>query len=271
MKSALTLTAIVAAASQVVCASVPSKPSLLIVTKTAGYRHDSIPSGIELVTSIANENKWTVTATEDTSIFTAEGLSNYTSLVFIHTTGDFLEVSESEALYQYLINGGSWLGIHAAGDFGNGLPSWYNTLVGGQFAFHPCSPDYTCSDAQRAAYPPSGNIRPDIVTITDSNHSSTVNLPPSHNRVDEWYSYKTNPSQSGNYQVLATLNQTYIDAITPEILRMTPDHPISWYSLFEGQARSWYTGMGHTNESYTEEYFIEHVTGGLKWVVGSEI
>ncbi|KAF2179895.1 hypothetical protein K469DRAFT_594249, partial [Zopfia rhizophila CBS 207.26] len=194
----------------------------------------SIPNGIGLVTSVANKNEWSVTATEDSSIFTAEGLSNYTSLVFIHTTGDFLVDSEYEALYQYLVNGGSWLGIHA-----------------GSFLFSCC-----------------GNIRPDIITIRDSTHPSTVNLPQSHNRTDEWYSYRTNPSQSANYTVLATLNETYIDDITPAYLSMVPDHPISWYSLFEGKARAWYTGMGHTVGTYSEEYFIEHVTKGLEWVVG---
>jgi uncharacterized protein len=68
--------------------------------------------------------------------------------------------------------------------------------------------------------------------------------------------------------VLAVLEETYIDEITPEYLSMKPNHPIAWYSTFEGKARSWYTGMGHTVESYAEPYFVEHVTGGLKWVLG---
>ncbi|RDW63700.1 glycosyl hydrolase-2 [Coleophoma cylindrospora] len=261
--------AFAAAAFQVACALAAKDTSLLVFTKTAGYRHDSIPNGIELVTSIANEKQWAVTATEDSSIFTVEQLSNFTTVVFISTTGNFLATNESDALHQYLQNGGSWLGIHAAGDFGDSMPSWYNTLVGGQFLAHPCWVDAICSAEQKAKYPPYGNIRPDIVTITNATHPSTSNLPAIHNRTDEWYSYKTNPSQSANYHVLATLEETYIDSITPpETLKMTPDHPISWYSLFEGTARAWYTGMGHTNESYSEEYFISHVTGGLEWVTG---
>lgn len=50
---------------------------------------------------------------------------------------------------------------------------------------------------------------------------------------------------------------------------MKPTHPISWYHLFEGKARAWYTGQGHTAETYREDYFIQHVTGGLEWVVGA--
>ncbi|KAI3400935.1 hypothetical protein diail_1142, partial [Diaporthe ilicicola] len=114
-----------------------------------------------------------------------------------------------------------------------------------------------------------GTVRPDIVTIRDSTHPSTLDLPQVHNRTDEWYSYRTNPSQSPEYTVLATLSETYIDDITPAYLSMEPDHPISWYHLFEGKARAWYTGMGHSADAYSEDYFVKHVTGGLEWVVGS--
>ncbi|KAH6671496.1 PKD domain-containing protein [Plectosphaerella plurivora] len=242
---ALGVTAALAQASE-------SDRSLLLFSKTAGYRHASIANAIELVTSISSENGWAVTTTEDSSVFLSEGLSKYSSLVFLHTTGDFATNEEFEGLHQYLLNGGSWLGIHAAGDFGNNTPAWYNTLVGGQLE----------------RYPTGGNLRPDIVTIQDITHPSTMKLPVSQNRTDEWYSYRTNPSQSPLYTVLAVLEETYIDEITPEYLSMQPDHPISWHSTFEGKARSWYTGMGHTVESYVELYFVEHVTGGLKWVLG---
>lgn len=74
----------------------------------------SIPNAIDLVTSIANKNGWPVTATEDSSVFTTPGaLDNYTTMAFLHTTGDFLVEAEFDGLYQFLINGGSWLGIHS--------------------------------------------------------------------------------------------------------------------------------------------------------------
>lgn len=34
-------------------------------------------------------------------------------MAFLHTTGDFLVEAEFDGLYQFLINGGSWLGIHS--------------------------------------------------------------------------------------------------------------------------------------------------------------
>lgn len=114
-----------------------------------------------------------------------------------------------------------------------------------------------------------GNIRPDRINITDTTHPSTRDLPTSVVRTDEWYTYKTNPSSSSNYTILAELQEEYIDSITPDILRMAGSHPIAWYSTFEEKARAWYTGMGHTAESYAEEYFINHLTGGLEWATGT--
>lgn len=34
-------------------------------------------------------------------------------MAFLHTTGDFLVEAEFDGLYQFLVNGGSWLGIHS--------------------------------------------------------------------------------------------------------------------------------------------------------------
>lgn len=105
------------------------------------------------------------------------------------------------------------------------------------------------------------------MTVHDPTHRSTYRLPTSYNRTDEWYSYRQNVALDPEYTVLVTINETYIDDITPSYLSMKPVHPISWYHLFAGKARAWYTGMGHTVDSYSDEYFIDHVTGGLEWVV----
>ena len=45
------------------------------------------------------------------------------------------------------------------------------------------------------------------------------------------------------------------------------DHPISWYHYFEG-GRAWYTGMGHTESSYSEPLFLDHLLGGILYAAG---
>lgn len=38
-------------------------------------------------------------------------------MAFLHTTGDFLVEAEFDGLYQFLVNGGSWLGVHSGSLF----------------------------------------------------------------------------------------------------------------------------------------------------------
>jgi PKD repeat protein len=45
------------------------------------------------------------------------------------------------------------------------------------------------------------------------------------------------------------------------------DHPISWCHRYEG-GRSWYTGMGHTNESFAEANYLKHILGGIEVSAG---
>jgi hypothetical protein len=48
---------------------------------------------------------------------------------------------------------------------------------------------------------------------------------------------------------------------------MGADHPMSWCKPYDG-GRSWYTGMGHNQEAYSEPLFQQHVLGGIRWALG---
>src|SRR5205085_2006836 len=43
-------------------------------------------------------------------------------------------------------------------------------------------------------------------------------------------------------------------------------NPVSWAHEFEG-GRVFYTAMGHTAESYADKDFLNHLAGGLAWVM----
>ena len=45
------------------------------------------------------------------------------------------------------------------------------------------------------------------------------------------------------------------------------DHPIAWCHDYDG-GRSWYTGGGHTRESYGEPLFMQHILGGIEYATG---
>ena len=66
----------------------------------------------------------------------------------------------------------------------------------------------------------------------------------------------------GDVHVLATLDESTYSGGTNGF-----DHPISWYQYFEG-GRSWYTGLGHTEGTYSEPLFRQHLLGGILFAAG---
>ena len=46
------------------------------------------------------------------------------------------------------------------------------------------------------------------------------------------------------------------------------EHPIAWYHDYDG-GRAWYTGGGHTDESYSEELYLKHVLAGIEYAIGN--
>lgn len=218
----------------------PGKKRILVFSKTAGFRHESIKEGKLALIKLGQENNFQVDTTEAASIFTENNLKNYSAVVFLSTTGDVLNYKEQLAFERYIQAGGGFVGIHAASDTEYEWP-WYVKLVGGNFASHP--------DQQDA-----------MIHVVDKNHSSTEFLPATWKRFDEWYNLKNiNPS----VKILANLDEkTYKGG------EMGENHPIAWHHEFEG-GKAFYTALGHTKESYSEPLFLKHILGGINYSIGS--
>ena len=75
---------------------------VLVFSKTAGFRHDSIAQGIALVDSIGAANGLTVDKTEDASDFTAANLAQYKAVIWLSTTGDVLNDAQQAAFEGYI-------------------------------------------------------------------------------------------------------------------------------------------------------------------------
>ncbi|WP_454084924.1 ThuA domain-containing protein [Georgenia sp. Marseille-Q6866] len=222
-----------------------SEFSALVFSRTAGFRHGSIEEGVAAIQQLGADNGFTVEHTEDAADFTEENLADYDVVVWLSTTGDVLDDEQQAAFEQYIQNGGGYAGIHAASDTEYDW-AWYGELVGAYFAGHPPgTPDGT-------------------VDVADRVHPSTAHLPFEWDRTDEWYSYE--PNVRGEVHVLATLDETSYDAGD---LAMGSDHPIAWCHDYDG-GRSWYTGGGHTEASFAEPAFLEHILGGIRTAAGVE-
>ena len=217
-----------------------SLPRILVFSRTMGFRHQSIPDGIRAIGDLGT-GRWSVDATEDPAAFTVDNLRRYRAVVFLSTTGNVLDDAQQKAFEEYFRAGNGWVGIHAAADTEYDWP-WYGKLVGAWFKGHPRNQQAT-------------------VNVEDRTHRSTAMLPAEWKRLDEWYSFRSNPRS--DVHVLASLDEKTYD---PEKVAMG-DHPIAWYHDFDG-GRAWYTALGHTKESYSETLFLQHVREGIEWAAG---
>ncbi|WP_455771789.1 ThuA domain-containing protein [Streptomyces niveus] len=213
---------------------------VLVFSKTAGFRHDSIEAGTAALKELGESTGITVESTEDAGAFTAEKLADYDAVAFLSTTGDVLNAEQQTAFEEYVAGGGGYLGIHAAADTEYEW-EFYGGLVGAYFDSHPA-------------------IQPATVKVEDHEHPATAHLQDTWDRTDEWYNYRTNPRDQA--RVLASLDESSYEGGN-----MGGDHPIAWCQTYEG-GRSFYTGGGHTKESYAEPAFRDHLLGGLKYATG---
>ncbi|MBM7518550.1 ThuA domain-containing protein [Nocardioides nitrophenolicus] len=213
----------------------------LLFSKTAAFRHGNIGTGITAIQQLGVDHGFTVDATEDAGAFTDANLAQYDVVIWLSTTGDVLNEAQQGAFERYIQGGGGYAGIHAASDTEYDWP-WYGQLVGSYFQGHP---------------PGTPNA---TVKVEDPAHPSTEGMAPTWNRTDEWYNYRTNPR--GAVHVLASLDET-----TYSGGNMGVEHPISWCQDYDG-GRSWYTGMGHTDQSFADPQFLDHILGGIRTAAG---
>lgn len=213
---------------------------VLVFSKTAGFRHDSIPAGIDALRGLGQEQGFTVTATEDATVFSPDNLSGYEAVVFLSTTGDVLNGTQQDALQSYVDSGGGYVGVHAAADTEYDWP-YYGQLVGAWFKSHPA-------------------IQQATVVNEDRTHPATSHLGATWTRTDEWYNYRANP-RSGVHVLQSLDESTYSGG------EMAGDHPITWCHA-QGQGRSFYTGLGHTAESYADPDFRTLLLGAVRWAAG---
>ncbi|KAB5550806.1 ThuA-like domain-containing protein [Coniochaeta sp. 2T2.1] len=243
---------------------------VLVFSKTAGFRHESIPAGIAAFQRLADESQtaesnqplaFTVTATEDASVFSDAGLSKFGVIVLLQASGDFLDATQLEALKRFVRARGGIVGVHCAS---TGMPSdpWYGRMIGAVFTDHPV--------------PQHG-----VVTVNDPNHviirgtigkgkgtwHTSDELPQQTSAgagvrwecFDEWYNYAQNPRSVGNIHVLYSVDET-----TYEGGKHGQDHPIAWCQEFEG-ARIFYTALGHFDEAYSDEAFVGQLANAIAW------
>lgn len=234
-----------ASASLAASPAAAAQKKVLLFSHSTGYRHASIEPGVAALKQLGQQKKLDVVASEDPNVFSEAGLKGVDAIIFLSTSTDpkkpeseWFQGARRTALQNFVRRGGGVVAIHAASD-SHYHWDWYQRMIGGHFASHPEGT-------------PEGEIH-----VEDRNHPSTAKLPARVKRVDEWYYFDDyNPKM----KLLVTLDPKSIGQ------KDVNPNPVSWAHEYEG-GRVFYTAMGHTPESFRETNFLEHIAGGLTWVM----
>lgn len=216
---------------------------ILIFSKTNGYRHTSISSGLKMLYDQSKKQNWIITATEDSTVMNDDFLSGFDVAIFLNPTGDAIGDAGQVAFEKFMKTGKGFVGIHAASDFEYNWP-FYGNLVGAYFLTHP--------PAQKAT-----------IIFEDTSHPAMKPFKgmKSYTTFDEWYSFKKNPRP--NVHVLAHLDENTIKKSNNDTWKMN-DHPVIWWNDKNGM-RSFYTVFGHPAEAFQDEKVVDHITIAINW------
>jgi uncharacterized protein len=209
---------------------------VLMVTATAAFRHDAIPTARQAMARLAGGGEISVTNTEDVSTLVRSTLDGYDVLFFALTSGELpLSVAQKNAIVGFVSGGKGFLGVHSATDT---LYEWpdYGALVGAYFREHPWT--------QEAS-----------VIVEDRSHPSTTGLGDRFALVEEFYTFRDNPR--ARVQVLLRLDAASVGA--------TGDYPLAWAHSY-GNGRVYYNALGHFPGTWDDSRFQQQIVGAMRWL-----
>ncbi|KLO13044.1 class I glutamine amidotransferase-like protein, partial [Schizopora paradoxa] len=226
---------------------------ILLYTATADFRHDSIPTAIQALHNQSSNFNVAFDSTEDKTKFTDSNLALYDAIMFVSTTGEVLDDSGKTAFQNFLNKGGNFIGVHSASDTLRTTP-FYEEELGAYFDYHPALQNAT-------------------VDVIGPSHPSTSMLPAEWHVQDEMYNFKSDPRSLGAVVILSANESSYVDTGVRQFNQGTP-HPTAWFQEHGAgvqsggiAGRSFYTSLGHLNETWEDNLFMAHVMGGVMWAL----
>jgi len=254
----------------------PSSKSLLVFTKSSGFEHavvkrnDGKLSIVETtVTELGKKHGFQVQCSKDGRIFDSPELHSFQSVLF-YTTGDLTQSgtdktppmsAQGKQIFLDAVRGGlGFTGVHAASDTFHTQPDSadlstryvaygdksdpYLRMVGGEFIIHGSDPRLQTTGL--------------IVNDPKFPGLEGVTSPVEFN--EEWYSLK---DFRPDLHVILTVDTSKLKG---ECYQRHP-YPGAWARM-HGKGRVFYTAMGDRPENWQNEFFLNHLAGGIRWSIG---
>lgn len=225
-----------------------TRPAVLIVSKTNGYRHDSIAQAVPAIAALVKARGWSSFATENAAVFNPESLAKFDVIVFANASGDIYTPDQRAAFQAFIASGGGFVGLHSAGDGSH--PGWFVKLRGNRhFTGHPGGAD---------------QFQTTDLILADRSHPATRALPERWRWTDEYYSWDEAPGSDAH--ILARLDETKM-RLEPKL--QMGDHALIWWRC-EGRARIFYSALGHKAEAWTDPVHLKMLGGAIGWAARQE-
>jgi type 1 glutamine amidotransferase len=233
---------------QVILNQTKANKKVLVYTKNGkGYVHDNLLSSIIAIQKLGAANGFSVDSSSNPASITPENLSQYQALILSNTNNETFDTEAQKLAFQrYIQAGGGMVAIHSASGSERQWP-WFWRTLGGKFRYHP--------PLQRF------NIQ-----VIDPLHPSTLHLPAIWSWEDECYFLEH--LYPGKNVLLAGILTDIPDEKKNEYPGKTFGKliPLCWYEE-QGLGRTWYTALGHKKEYYSDPTFMQHLLGGILWVL----
>jgi type 1 glutamine amidotransferase len=230
------------------------QPAILLFSKSTGYRHSTSINASKLIfEELAKRNNWYLYQTEEGGVFNAEQLGKFATVIFNNSTGEVINADQKKVLEDYVMNGGSLMGIHGAGDDSHHWDWYEQNLLGVKFSHHPLNPQLQETEVKLEA-------ASDTILVKD--------LPFQWTHTDEWYVFFENPRSKG-FNIIYTIDGDKIIPngnmlwMTDKNFGMGKDHPVAWHKS-TGKGKTFYTSMGHDEFAWKQEPFIRLIENAIK-------
>ena len=239
--------------------SAPAKPTkprkVLVFSKTAGFRHGSIPTGVEAMKQMGKSTgAFEVTATEDDSFFEPEKLKNFDAVLFLNTTGEVFKSKEAgreerlkKSLVDFVKSGKGLIGTHSATDT---YKKWkdFNDMMGGAFAGHPWHT----------------KIR--VKNLEPGHPLNAAFAGKDFEIADEIYQFRKDTASADERRMVLSLSGEIVDKGKGNTGKEGL-YPIAWLDKY-GDGRIFYCSLGHRDEIYWNPVILKHYLAGIQYALG---
>jgi type 1 glutamine amidotransferase len=137
------------------------------------------------------------------------------------------------------------LGVHSATDANHGWPG-YGPILGARFDGHPWTQEFA-------------------IDVVDRSHPATAHLGQQWPWRDEIYLFTDFRPDA---RVLLRLADDQVDLSVPEGRVPACGFPLAW-TVEDGDARTFYSALGHFPGAWETPAYLQHLAGGLAWLIES--